>query len=62
MGNDFGYSLNPNTHEDHLPPHPPTPTAADDDVIISHGGTMNFYLDTDPVEQARLNEFAENLD
>ena len=49
MGNNFGYSLNPNTHENHLPPHPPAPTAADDDVIISHGGTMNFYLDTDPV-------------
>ena len=54
MGNDFGYQVNPNTSEHHMPPHPPPPPELEDDVIISHGGELTFYLDTNSIEGERL--------
>ena len=54
MGNDIGFSLNPNTPDAHMPPHPPPPPEIDDDVIISYGGELTFYLDSNTAEDERL--------
>ena len=62
MGNDMGFTVNPNTPEHHLPPHPPPQPKMEDDVFISYGGETTFYLDTNTVEDERLEQFAENLD
>ena len=73
MGNVMNgeFQVNPNTPSNHTPPVPPPPPEVQDDVIISYGGELTFYMDQndDAVEQAldsnreeRLENIALSLD
>ena len=47
MGNVINgdFQVNPHVPENHSPPAPPPPPEIQDDVIISYGGELTFYLD-----------------
>ena len=56
MGNVMNgeFQVNPSTPDNHVPPVPPPPPELQDDVIISYGGELTFYLEENgsAVEQA----------
>ena len=69
MNGDF--SLNPNASTSPSPPIPPPPPEIQDDVIVSYGGELTFYLDDntsaiddefDFSNEEKLDIIAHNLD
>ena len=68
MNGDF--SLHPNASTNPYPPVPPPPPELQDDVIVSYGGELTFYLENNEsaisdmltTNQEKLDAIAENLD